>query len=179
MDLREKKTERSIKNAFLQLRSHKPLERITVKELTALAEISKATFYLHYRDIYDLSAHLQDEVIGSILNSVIQPDIPLLNTSRLTQSLFDAFCKHQEKISILFSDSQASVLPDRIEQTIKNYLFQTDPELFLDPELNVLLTYQIYGSYYAYWKNCKQFKTEQILEILDRMTARSKDVQKL
>ena len=31
MDLREKKTRRSIQNAFLQLRAHKPLERITVK----------------------------------------------------------------------------------------------------------------------------------------------------
>ena len=50
MDLREKKTKRSIKNAFIKLRSSKPLERITIKELVDLAEISKATFYLHYNN---------------------------------------------------------------------------------------------------------------------------------
>ena len=44
-----------MRNAFLQLRAKKDLERISVKELTQLAEVSKATFYLHYRDIYDLS----------------------------------------------------------------------------------------------------------------------------
>ena len=33
MDLRIEKTERGIKNAFIELRSKKPLEKITVKEL--------------------------------------------------------------------------------------------------------------------------------------------------
>ena len=46
MDLRVKKTRRSIINAFLMLRANKPLEKITVKELAELAMINKATFYL-------------------------------------------------------------------------------------------------------------------------------------
>ena len=66
MDLREKRTKRNIKNAFISLRKTKALERITVKELAELAEISKATFYLHYCDIYDLSDQLQKEVIQDI-----------------------------------------------------------------------------------------------------------------
>lgn len=45
MDMRIEKTRRSIINAFLQLRAQKPLEKITVKELSALAEINKATMY--------------------------------------------------------------------------------------------------------------------------------------
>ena len=55
MDLRTERTKRSIINAFLELRSQKPLEKITVKELSELAFINKATFYTHYQDIYDLS----------------------------------------------------------------------------------------------------------------------------
>jgi len=65
MDLREKKTLRAIRTAFLQLRGQRPLEKITVKELCELAEISKATFYIHYRDLYDLSERLQKE--GAVL----------------------------------------------------------------------------------------------------------------
>ena len=37
MDIRIEKTEKAIKNAFLELRAKKPLEKITVKELCALA----------------------------------------------------------------------------------------------------------------------------------------------
>ena len=55
MDLRITKTRAAVKNAFLELRAEKPLEKITVKELSTAANINKATFYLHYRDIFDLS----------------------------------------------------------------------------------------------------------------------------
>ena len=54
MDLRIEKTEKGIKNAFIELRSKKPLEKITVRELCEIARINKSTFYSHYKDIYDL-----------------------------------------------------------------------------------------------------------------------------
>ncbi len=74
MDLRIKKTKNNIHNAFLQLRAKKPLERISVKELCEIAEISKATFYLHYKDIYDLSETLQQNVIKDILGYLSDPE---------------------------------------------------------------------------------------------------------
>lgn len=170
MDLREKKTKRSIKNAFLQLRAQKPLERITIKELSELAEISKATFYLHYKDIYDLSSQLQNEVIQNILDCVIQPGIPFMDTVKITQALFEAFCTHQSLIDTLFSGSQAAVLSSSIEQGIKEYVFRTIPGACSDKTLNVLLSYQIYGSYYAYWNNYKQFGNAQVLDTLDAIS---------
>ena len=65
MDLRNQRTKKNIRNAFIELRSKKPLEKITVKELSELAFINKATFYRHYEDIYALSNELiayEDEV---------------------------------------------------------------------------------------------------------------------
>ena len=63
MDLRIQKTRAAIKSAFLELRRKKPIEKITVTELAKLAEINKATFYLHYSDIYSLADEMEDEVI--------------------------------------------------------------------------------------------------------------------
>ena len=53
-DLRVIKTQRAIHDAFLSLLRTKPLAKISVTELARIAEINKGTFYLHYRDIYDL-----------------------------------------------------------------------------------------------------------------------------
>ena len=64
MDIRMEKTENAIKNAFMELRSKKPLEKITVKELCALACINKSTFYAHYEDIYALSDTLETETVA-------------------------------------------------------------------------------------------------------------------
>ena len=64
MDLRVKKTRKSIVDAFIELRQIKPLEKITVKELASKAMINKETFYLNYQDIYDLEDSLESELIS-------------------------------------------------------------------------------------------------------------------
>lgn len=172
MDLREKKTRQSIRNAFLQLRAHKLLERITVKELAELAQISKATFYLHYHDVYDLSEQMQNEVIRSLLDSLEQPDSFLTDRKRFTRDLFAAFIAHENLTNILFSGTQAAVLPIRIERGIKEHIFSLMPETREDARFNILLTYQVQGAYYAYMENQQKFGADEVLAALDAITDR-------
>lgn len=54
MDKRIKNTTKSIKQALFRLLEEKPLSKITVTELCREAGVNRATFYLHYTDIYDL-----------------------------------------------------------------------------------------------------------------------------
>ena len=88
MDIRIEKTKRSIKNAFIELRSRKSLERITVKEVCEKAEINKSTFYSHYQDIYDLSDKLETEVVESIIGSLNHPENLLKNPEEFTKELY-------------------------------------------------------------------------------------------
>lgn len=171
MDLRERKTKRAIKDAFLQLRAKKPLERITIKELSDLAQISKATFYLHYKDIYDLSEQLQNEVVQDIMDAVSQDESALLDMEQTAKKLHAAFCSHQHLIDILFSGNQASALSGSIEHGIKESIYRIRPEAKEDAVLNVLLSYQIQGSYYAYMENRKRLGDERILHILDEVSS--------
>lgn len=176
MDLPEKKTRRSIRNAFYVLRAQKPLERITVRELAQRAEISKSAFYLHYGDLYDLSCQLQNEVIQDILQDVTGPESSLLDTAKITHALFAAFQTHQDSIDLLFSGSQAAVLPQRLESGIKEYVFAHEPDRREDSVLNILLSCQMYGSYHAYWNNRKQADNEELLEILEQISSAAQSV---
>lgn len=63
MDLRIIKTKQNIKEAFFDLCKIKAIDKITIKELSLKAQINKATFYLHYKDIYDLADQMMDEII--------------------------------------------------------------------------------------------------------------------
>ncbi len=152
MDLREKKTIRSIKNAFLEIRSRTPLERITVKELCERAEISKATFYLHYRDIYDLSDILQMEIIKSIIDSIQNVEDMIYDPCKVSRETVDAFFANRSMINILFSGSQFARLPEQLESEIKSTLFEKYPDLKDDVYVNVRITYQLMGSFYSYYK---------------------------
>ena len=70
MDIRIEKTKTALHNTFLELRSRKPLEKITIKELCEKAQINKSTFYSHYKDIYDLSDQLETEVVTSVIEAI-------------------------------------------------------------------------------------------------------------
>lgn len=47
-------TKSDILEAFWRLYAQKPLDKITIRELTEVAGYNRGTFYLHYQDIYDL-----------------------------------------------------------------------------------------------------------------------------
>lgn len=53
-DLRYQRTEKYLWQAFQKAIAEKPLDKISVTALAREAEINKATFYLHYRDVRDM-----------------------------------------------------------------------------------------------------------------------------
>ena len=65
-DRRVNRTKRQIKKALINLLSKKALSRITVSEITELADIGRGTFYTHYQDIYDLYHSLINELAKDV-----------------------------------------------------------------------------------------------------------------
>ena len=67
MDIRIEKTEKAIRNAFLELRAAKPLEKITVKELVDACNISRQSFYYHFQDIPSLLGEIVTEQTDELI----------------------------------------------------------------------------------------------------------------
>lgn len=153
MDLRKKRTKKSIAEAFLRLREKKPLEKITVRELSEMAFINKATFYTHYKDIYDLSDTLENECLQSILEAIPHPEYLLTNPREGVRELTRAFFPRRETTNILFSDSRAVLFVEKIEVLLKKKIYQQNPELSYSLELDILMTVLIQGCFRAFIAN--------------------------
>lgn len=69
-DRRVRKTKNAIKQAFIKLLAEKELERITIQDITTLADINRGTFYLHYEDKYILLSDLEDEFIDDLAEEI-------------------------------------------------------------------------------------------------------------
>ena len=54
-------TKRRLREGLLQLLEGKPINEISVKELTELVDVNRGTFYFHYQDIYDLLRDMETE----------------------------------------------------------------------------------------------------------------------
>ncbi len=161
--------QKNVINAFLQLRSCKPLEKITVKDLSALAEINKATFYLHYHDVYDLSEQLENEVVFSTLHSIEQPELIFSDTKRFTRELTEGFLANEQLINILFEGSRSSCFVTLFDKELKNLIIKVHPEYEETLEKNAAITYLIYGGYYTYFKYGKYDK-EAVFTLIENMS---------
>ncbi len=64
------KTKRLIKNTFIQMLSEKKeVGKISVSELVERAEISRATFYAHFDDIYSVVEEFEREIIDEFFTN--------------------------------------------------------------------------------------------------------------
>ena len=69
-DARVKYTKMVLKKALLELMQHKPVNKITVKEICEQAELNRATFYAHYSDCVDLLESIEEELFGQFERSM-------------------------------------------------------------------------------------------------------------
>ncbi len=168
MDIRTEKTRRSIYNAFICIRSRKPLEKLTVKELCEKAQINKSTFYVYYRDVYDLSDKIESEIVSSVIKSLGNADDIFNNPNEFTKKLFIAYSSQSSLIETVFSGSRSERLPDRIETALKEMIFSSRPELKNSKEKNLFITFSVYGGYYTYNKN-QNYNFDERVEFISSM----------
>ena len=69
------RTDRAIQSALLSLLGKKPFEKITVQDILDETPVSRATFYKHFHDKYEIVERIQDEILHThteLRNSLAQ-----------------------------------------------------------------------------------------------------------
>ena len=66
LDRRVRKTRRQLKECLTRLLKEKKIQDITVRELAEMADINRGTFYLHYKDVFDLMDQIKNELIEEV-----------------------------------------------------------------------------------------------------------------
>ena len=94
-DRRVRKTKRVLRQALAEILKTKSLKDVTVRELTDLADLHRGTFYIHYKDIYDLYEQIEIETLNEVRaildNTVMEP-----------YQLIYALLKYMEENAALF-----------------------------------------------------------------------------
>ncbi|MGM9988543.1 MAG: TetR/AcrR family transcriptional regulator [Bacillaceae bacterium] len=66
IDRRINKTRSAIRDALTELMDEIGFDAITVRDLTEKANVNRSTFYLHYRDKYDLLEKCEEEILQKL-----------------------------------------------------------------------------------------------------------------
>ena len=84
-DLRWRRSEKRIMEAFAEGLETRPIKKISVTWLAERAEINKATFYLHYHDIYDLLSAYVDAQVKVIADQLPAYELFFSNPQRFAE----------------------------------------------------------------------------------------------
>ena len=66
-DRRVRKTKQQFRQGLTDLMKMKSIKDITVKELTEYVDMNRGTFYLHYRDVFDLLEQMEQELLDKMV----------------------------------------------------------------------------------------------------------------
>lgn len=113
-------TKANLRAAFWSLYTQKPIDKISIKEITDLAGYNRGTFYLYYKDVYDIFYQIEEEVLDMI-EKVIQDGLMKNDTFDLSHQmefLMELAQTHSPYVSVLLSDRGDPKFATRLKELI-------------------------------------------------------------
>ncbi len=106
-DQRVRLTKTLLQNAFLELLAEKPVERVSVVELCRRAGVNRGTFYLHFKDVYDLLEQMEEALFVE-LDALLSANPVIVSgegaNAMFIQSIFNFFEENRAICAILLGD---------------------------------------------------------------------------
>ncbi|MCM3398676.1 MULTISPECIES: TetR/AcrR family transcriptional regulator [Oceanobacillus] len=150
LDRRKKYTRMVLKESLLELLNDKPISSITIKELCALADINRSTFYSHYTDQYDLLNKIEDEIIQELDQTLLQYDYKKEKEMlAMTKYLLDYVVSRSEHLRILFGDHGSKGFQHRVMESAQAHIrsnLEQGSQQIGENHLNYITLFVISGS---------------------------------
>ncbi|HIZ07288.1 MAG TPA: TetR/AcrR family transcriptional regulator [Candidatus Eubacterium avistercoris] len=96
-------TKQALQKAFWELYKNKSIEKISIREITERAGYNRGTFYLYYKDVYDMLEQSENQLIRRIYDSGLLPDGKNVSydTNQLIAWILNIYQENFEKFKIL------------------------------------------------------------------------------
>lgn len=118
-DMRWIRTERHLLSAFGEAIETTPIEKITVTGIARAAEVNKATFYLHYRDIFDLAQAYVDQLARDTVDELGDASALFSEPRRFVATLMNALADEENALT-LEAIAKSNLIPHYMDALIAN-----------------------------------------------------------
>lgn len=115
------RTQTLLKDGLTELMRTKPLQKITVRELTDYVNLNRGTFYLHYKDIYDLMDQIETNILNDFMKINQTHRVEDMNGHPypLLLDLFRFLKGNAEFAKILIIDNRDQNFVDKLKSILK------------------------------------------------------------
>lgn len=133
-DRRAKRTAMQIRETMLDFMRKKAIHEITVSEICKACQINRATFYDHYRDVFDLVQDMEQEMLlelQGLMDTVSPEGAAPADVSRL---FFAFLAEHRETLNLLITSERSREFCTRLDAQLMPFFEKKIRQSYLIPE---------------------------------------------
>lgn len=170
---RQKRTTRTrsaLCAALLSLLQEKPFEQVTIREITARADIGYATFFRRYPDkdalLHDLAARETGELLA-----MSEQILYTVDSRASAQALCAYLWEHRKLWTALLTGGAAAIVKDEfVRQAQRNSASRSNHKSWLPGDLSVVFSVAATIEILAWWlKQNEPPSVKRMAEILDQL----------
>lgn len=113
-----------LRNALLELIGEKGYESVTIQEITDRADLSRATFYLHYKDKDALLVSALEAMYEDLFKAFSIQEGVATQPNQVSLNAFKHVQEHRELYRILLGERGMATVWQRIQDSIFTYTHQ-------------------------------------------------------
>ncbi len=181
LDRRVKRTRANLRASITKLLHQKPVNEITVREISEGADINRATFYLHYKDVYDMIDKIENEMFEEFekIISAHSPEEFKEHPFLVIQDIFTFLDQNKDMCSALLSPNGDMAFVEKLKAVLWKKcaydwekLYGNNGQIDLGPYISFVLSGSI--GLLSYWlDDQKNTRTaEEMAKMAEQMIMR-------
>jgi AcrR family transcriptional regulator len=124
-----------LRESLMGLMKSKAISDISIKEICAAADISRSTFYNHYKDQYDLLKKTEEEILASI--NIILNKYDYINNKRgalqMVEEILQYIADNNQSICVLLSENgdinfQKKLFSSMYQKNVMKFMTEKMPD---------------------------------------------------
>ncbi|CAB1255141.1 TetR/AcrR family transcriptional regulator C-terminal domain-containing protein [Clostridium sp. MT-14] len=122
------KTNQLLKDTFIELYTHKPINKISVKELCQKSSLNRGTFYNYYENIDNLLEEIEEGLLSDLVNIIKTENIIIHKQQDLDifletiRKIFNYIKQHSNYFKALLGKNGDNLFTYKIKSTMKKKL---------------------------------------------------------
>lgn len=116
-------TRMALRESLLSLLQEYPLSKITVSRICEQADVNRSTFYLYYKDAYDLLDQIETELYEQIFRTV-EDASQALPSEEMLQRVFEIIYKNRDICRVIFGEYGNKAFLRKVGNIHRDYLLR-------------------------------------------------------
>lgn len=132
LDRRVRKTRQQLQHCLAVLLKEKKIQEITVREITEMADLNRGTFYLHYKDVFDLLEKVELELLDELDGTLQKYQASDLHQklSLIFTDLFVCVQENAEMVQIFLGENGDLNFVNQVKERVREKCLKDWFELF-------------------------------------------------